>query len=66
MEIKTSLFEGTYDVVIELDEYNPEGESIFQVTIGNQILIISREEWKFLNNFVHTSMDFLDENDDTK
>lgn len=66
MEIKTSLFEGTYDVVIELDEYNPEGESIFQVTIGNQILIISREEWKFLNNFVHNSMDFLDENDDTK
>lgn len=66
MEIKTSLFEGTYDVVIELDEYNPEGESIFQVTIGNQVLIISREEWKFLNNFVHNSMDFLDENDDTK
>lgn len=66
MEIKTSLFEGIYDVVIELDEYNPEGESIFQVTIGNQVLIISREEWKFLNNFVHNSMDFLDENDDTK
>jgi hypothetical protein len=66
MEIKTSLFEGTYDVAIELDEYNPEGESIFQVTIGNQVLIISREEWKFLNNFVHNSMDFLDENDDTK
>lgn len=66
MEIKTSLFEGIYDVVIELDEYNPEGESIFQVTIGNQALIISREEWKFLNNFVHNSMDFLDENNDTK
>lgn len=66
MEIKTSLFEGIYDVVIELDEYNPEGESIFKVTIGNQVLIISREEWKFLNNFVHNSMDFLDENDDTK
>ena len=66
MEIKTSLFEGTYDVIIELDEYNPEGESIFQVTIGNQVLIISREEWKFLNNFIHNSMDFLDENDDTK
>lgn len=66
MEIKTSLFEGTYDVVIELDEYKPEGESVFQVTIGNQVLIISREEWRLLNNLVRNSMDFLDENDDTK
>ena len=66
MEIKTSLFGGIYDVTIELDEYNLEGESIFQVTIGNQVLIISRKEWKFLNDFVHNSMDFLDENDDTK
>jgi hypothetical protein len=66
MEIKTSLFEGTYDFDIRLDEYKPEGESVFELTLGNQILIISREEWRLLNSLVRSSMDFLDENDDTK
>jgi hypothetical protein len=66
MEIKTSLFEGTYDFDIRLDEYKPEGESVFELTLGNQILIITREEWRLLNSLVRSSMDFLDENDDTK
>jgi len=66
MEIKTSLFEGTYDFEIRLDEYKPEGESVFGLTLGNQILIITREEWRLLNSLVRSSMDFLDENDDNK
>ena len=66
MEIKTSLFEGTYDFDIRLDEYKPEGESVFELTLGNQILIITREEWRLLNSLVRSSMDFLDENDDNK
>lgn len=66
MEIKTSLFEGIYEFGIQLDEYKPEGESVFELTLGNQILIITREEWRILNNLVRSSMDFLDENDDTK
>lgn len=66
MEIKTNLFEGTYDFEIRLDEYKPEGESVFKLTLGSQILIITREEWRSLNALVRSSMDFLDENDDTK
>lgn len=66
MEIKTNLFEGTYEFEIKLDEYKPEGESVFELTLGSQILIITREEWRSLNALVRSSMDFLDENDDTK
>lgn len=66
MEIKTGIFEGTYEFEIKLDEYKPEGESVFELTLDKQTIIITREEWRALNDLVHNSMDFLDENDDNK
>ena len=59
MEIKSSIFEGTYDFEMKLDEYKPQGESVFQLTLGDQILIVTRQEWDSLYNLVHNSMDFL-------
>ena len=59
MEIKTSIFNGTYDFEMKLDEYKPQGESVFQLTLGDQILIITRDEWEKLYNLVNNSMDFL-------
>ena len=66
MEIKTSIFEGTYDFEMKLDEYKPQYESVFQLTLGNQILIITRDEWEKLYNLVNNSMDFLDDNCDNE
>ena len=60
MEIKTSIFEGTYDFEMKLDEYKPQGESVFNLILGDQILIITRDEWEKLYNLVHNSMDFRD------
>ena len=64
MEIKTSIFEGTYDFELKLDEYKPQGESVFQLTLGDQILIVTRDEWYNLDKLVSNSMDFLDNNCD--
>ena len=64
MEIKSSIFEGTYDFEMKLDEYKPQGESVFQLTLGDQILIITRAEWNKLDVLVNNSMDFLVSNRD--
>lgn len=66
MEITTSIFEGTYDFGMKLDEYKPQGGSVFQLVLGDQILIITRDEWEKLYNLVNNSMDFLDENCDNE
>lgn len=66
MEIKTSIIDGTYDFEMRLDEYKPQGESVFQLTLGDQILIITRDEWNKLDNLVTNSMDFLDDNCDNE
>ena len=60
MIINASLCNGTYDFNIELDEYKPDNFSVFQVTLGDQILIIDREEWRQINELVTNSMDFVD------
>jgi hypothetical protein len=60
MEIKTSILEGTYDFEMKLDEYKPKGESVFQLTLGDQILIVTRDEWEKLHGLVIESMDFID------
>ncbi len=62
MEIKTSIFNGTYDFEIKLDEYKPQGESVYELTLGNQLLIVTREEWENLYQLVFNSMNFLDDN----
>lgn len=62
MEIKTSIFNGTYDFEMKLDEYKPQGESVYELTLGNQILIVTREEWENLYQLVYNSMNFLDDN----
>ena len=49
MEIKTSIFEGTYDFEMQLDEYKPQGDSVYQLTLGDQILIVTRDEWEKLH-----------------
>ena len=59
MEFKTSIIEGTYDFEMKLDEYKPQGDSVYQLTLGDQILIITRDEWNNLDNLVNKSMDFL-------
>ena len=64
MEIKSSIFEGTYDFEMKLDEYNPQGESVFQLTLGDKILIVTRAEWNKLDILVNNSMDFLVSNRD--
>ena len=64
MEIKTSIIDGTYDFEMKLDEYKPQGESVFQLILGDQILIITRDEWEKLYNLVNNSMDFIDNNCD--
>lgn len=62
MEIKTSIFKGTYDFELKLDEYKPQGDSVYQLILGGQIFMITRDEWDNLNNLVNNSMDFLDDN----
>ena len=62
MEIKTSIIDGTYDFEMRLDEYKPQGESVFQLTLGDQILIITRDEWNNLDNLVNNSMNFIEYN----
>lgn len=62
MEIKSSILEGTYDFEMKLDEYKPQGDSVFQLTLGDQILLVTRDEWDSLCNLVYNSMDFLDSN----
>ena len=60
MEIKTSIIEGTYDFELKLDEYKPKGESIYQLTLGDQILIVTRDEWEKLHGLVIESMDYFE------
>lgn len=62
MVINTSILEGNYDFEMKLDERKPQGESVFQLTLGDQILLVTREEWKKLYNLVNNSMDFIDDN----
>ena len=62
MEIKTSIIDGTYDFEMKLDEYKPQGDSVYQLTLGDQILIVTRDEWEKLHGLVIESMDFF-END---
>ena len=66
MEIKTSIFYGTYDFEIKLDEYSSQSQnkSEFQITLGDKTLIVTRDEWNKLNNLVTNSMDFLEDNRD--
>ena len=60
MEIKTSIFEGTYDFEMKLDEYKPQGDSVYQLTLGDQILIVTRDEWEKLHDLVIESMDYFE------
>lgn len=60
MEIKTSIIEGTYDFEMKLDEYKPQGDSVYQLTLGDQILIITRDEWEKLYSLVIESMDYFE------
>ena len=60
MEIKTSIIEGTYDFEMKLDEYKPQGDSVYQLTLGDQILIITRDEWVKLYSLVIESMDYFE------
>ena len=60
MEIKTSILEGTYDFEMKLDEYKPQGDSVYQLTLGSQILIVTRDEWEKLHGLVIESMDFFE------
>ena len=60
MEIKTSIFEGTYDFEMKLDEYKPQGDSVYQLTLGDQILIVTRDEWEKLHGLVIESMDYFE------
>ena len=60
MEIKTSIIEGTYDFEMKLDEYKPQGDSVYQLTLGDQILIVTRDEWEKLHGLVIESMDFFE------
>lgn len=60
MEIKTSIMEGTYDFEMKLDEYKPQGDSVYQLTLGDQILIVTRDEWEKLHGLVIESMDFFE------
>ena len=60
MEIKTSIIEGTYDFEMKLDEYKPQGDSVYQLTLGGQILIITRDEWEKLYSLVIESMDYFE------
>ena len=62
MVINTSILEGAYDFEMRLDEHKPQGESVFQLTLGDQILLVTREEWEKLYNLVNNSMDFIDDN----
>lgn len=62
MEIKTSIIDGTYDFEMRLDEYKPQGESVFQLTLGDQILLVTRDEWNNLDNLVNNSMNFIEYN----
>ena len=60
MEIKTSIIDGTYDFEMKLDEYKPQGDSVYQLTLGDQILIVTRDEWEKLHGLVIESMDFFE------
>ena len=60
MEIKTSIFEGKYDFEMKLDEYKPQGDSVYQLTLGDQILIVTRDEWEKLHGLVIESMDYFE------
>lgn len=60
MEIKTSILEGTYDFEMKLDEYKPQGDSVYQLTLGDQILIVTRDEWEKLHGLVIESMDYFE------
>ena len=60
MEIKTSIIEGTYDFEMKLDEYKPQGDSVYQLTLGDQILIVTRDEWEKLHGLVIESMDYFE------
>lgn len=60
MEIKTSIIKGTYDFEMKLDEYKPQGDSVYQLTLGDQILIVTRDEWEKLYSLVIESMDYFE------
>lgn len=60
MTVNASICNGTYNFNIELDEYKPDNASVFQVTLGDQILIVDREEWRQIHELVVNSMDFID------
>ena len=64
MKIKTEIIGGTYNFEMKLDEYKPQGDSVFQLTLGDQILIITQEEWTKLDTLVHKSMNFLNDSCD--
>lgn len=64
MEINATFCEGSYDFSIKLKENNDE--PVFEITIGNQILTITADEWRSIDNLVENSMDFLRYNDKEK
>ena len=45
---------------MKLDEYKPQGDSVYQLTLGDQILIVTRDEWEKLHGLVIESMDYFE------
>ena len=63
IKITSTICNDTYDFAIQKDPTNNTAKASFYVTLGDQILIVSPEEWAEINELVTTGMDFITDND---
>ena len=59
MEIRDTMTESAYDVLVEYD-----GDNSFKVEINEHAIYVNKDEWIEMSKFIQDSMDFIIERTD--
>ena len=59
MEVKNTMTESAYDVLVEYD-----GDNSFKVVINDNAIYVNKDEWIEMSQFIQDSMDFIIERTD--
>ena len=60
MEIKTTY--AGLDLAVELSSDKVDNENAYEVLIGSQLIITTKQDWLKINKIILNSMEFIDNN----
>ena len=59
MEVRNTMTESAYDVLVDYD-----GDNSFKVEINGHAIYVDKDEWLEMSQFIRDSMDFIIERTD--